>query len=150
VRVEPGEREAGQQHGDEPPSHRRGVLRAQRGARPRADRAPCREQAVSEQGRRADDADRGDQRRQRGQRGAGPGDAGGDEHHVGPDADRNDRGDVLAEQPLPEDERVLCADRDDQRQADAEAGGRGGRGGGHLATVGSGLREAQLEKLQHH
>ena len=52
---------------------------------------------------------RGDQR-------ADARDAGGDEHDVGYGAHRDDRRHVLAADALTQHERVLGADRDDQRE----------------------------------
>ena len=49
------------------------------------------------------------------------GDARGDEHQVRQRAHQDHGQDVLAPQPLPQDERILRPDRDDQGQSGAEA-----------------------------
>ena len=51
---------------------------------------------------------------------ADPGDAGGDQDQVADRADRDDGADELPEEALPQHERVLRSDRDDQRQAGQE------------------------------
>ena len=74
-----------------------------------------------------------------------PGDAGGDQDRVGERAHQHHRPDVVAGQPAAQDERVLAADGDDER----EAGGEAGQGGGeHATTLGPRPREEKRKNLQ--
>ena len=74
-------------------------------------------------------------------------DAEHDEHGVRHGADRGDDEHVLAAQALAQHEQVLRADRDDEREAEAEAGEQGSE---HASTLGGADHAVQLMILQVH
>ena len=100
-----------------------------RGRRMQRLRAPGPQQRAHAVPRQEGDAEPA-HRRQRPRRplddGADAADAGRDQDHVGQRADRDHHADVGARQPLPQHERVLRADRDDEGQAGQQAGDEGG------------------------
>jgi len=100
------------------------------------DRAYRSEDAVRDEEGGTDPADDLHQPRQRGEERTPTRDADDDEHGIRQGADQHDGEHVLAAQPLAQHEGVLCADRDDERQPEAEAAEGGEDRGCHAATVG--------------
>jgi hypothetical protein len=151
VRVQPRQRQAGEEHRKEPTPAPRLVRRAQP-VRSSGAQCPARgEGAVREQEAGTSDPHDVDERRHRGECGSRSGHAGDDEDGVGRDADRHHGDDVLAEQSLAQHKRVLGADRDDEREAEAQTR----QGGeecwrGHGPTVSGSSPEAQFAELRWH
>ena len=145
MRVQPGQRERG--------GERRAAGRPRRaGAACSAPGRQARRAAsdgVGEQEGGAGDPHGVDDRGRAAQQRAGAGHAERDQDRVGDGADRDDERDVLAAQPLPQHERVLRADRDDQREAEAEAGEGGEEIHGATACRAI-VDEVQLKILRMH
>jgi hypothetical protein len=57
------------------------------------------------------------------------------EDRVADDADQDDDAHMFPTQPLPEDDRVLRPDRNDQTQTEAQGGQEGGEIGRHVVHV---------------
>ena len=143
VRVEPGQRERGE--GDRPHA---GRLLAGGVQRRRPPDAAGGERGVAEQERGAGDPDAVGELGHAFDHGARAGDAERDQDGVADRADRDHDGDVLAADALAQHERVLGADRDDQREAEAEAGEGGEQV--HAHTIARDAPKLQLQILQDH
>ena len=132
VRVQERQRQAGQQHRDQPG---RAVLR--RCHARRLQRAACRQRAVDEQKSRATDLGEGDGVGVGGDDRADTGDARGDEQQIRDRAHADHCQDVLTSDALAQHERVLGADRCDQGEGRQESDeqGRGHTGDGRKVLL---------------
>ena len=109
--------------------------------------APRSEQSVHDEESGAGPADHVDEPRHRLQHESDARDPQCDEEGIGCRADRRDDEDVLAPETLAQHEKVLRADRDDEREAEAEAREDGGE---HTSTLGRAAASVQLTILQVH
>jgi hypothetical protein len=87
-----------------------------------------------------------DQPRRRGEDETEPGDARGAQGRVGEGADDHDGEYVLAADPLTQDEHVLRTDRDDEGEAESEAG----EDGEHDSSLGRSTHEEKRRFLPNH